>query len=284
MSRRLKLIFVGIAFLSLPVFVSAVSLGEKVDFFVDPTYDFSQREEISATLQKIESGIYFYIDDEWLKTLDYQEKQRVEQALASLGTEFYYKIYPTLTSNYGSEWKPGIDKDNRITILIHQMKEGAGGYFKSGDEYPRLQVPNSNQREMVYFNADYITDSLAKSFLAHEFTHLITFNQKDKIQGIEEEVWLNEARAEYAPTLVGYDSEYEGSNLERRVKQFLEEPSNSITEWQNTPSDYGVLNLFTQYLVEQYGVKILADSLQSKEVGISSLNSALEKNGFKEDF
>jgi len=235
-------------------------------------------------LQKIGPKAYFYVDDDWWKLLDYQKRQEVERALHSLGNEFYYKIYPTLTSHFGYEWKPGIDKDTRLTILIHPMIKEAGGYFNSGDEYPRVQVTNSNQREMVYLNTEHITDALAKSFLAHEFTHLITFNQKEKIQGVEEEVWFNEARAEYAPTLVGYDSEYEGSNLEKRVKIFFENPSDSITEWQNIPADYGSLNLFIQYLVEQYGIEILADSLKSENVGIKSLNGALEKKGLDADF
>jgi len=277
MSKKLKIIVIGTIFLILPVFVSAVSLGEKADFFVDPTYDLSQREEISATLQKIGPNLYFYIDDDWWRPLDYQKKQAVERALRNLGNEFYYKIYPTLTSTYGTEWKPGIDKDNRITVLIHPIVEEAGGYFNQGDEYPRLQNPKSNQREMIYLNSKYITSSLVKSFLAHEFTHLITFNQKEKKYGVEEEIWLNEARAEYAPTLLGYDDEYEGSNLQRRVKKFLEKPSDSITEWQNTSADYGGLNLFIQYLVEQYGIEILVDSLKSENVGIKSLNYALEK-------
>ncbi len=284
MIRGLKILFVGIVFLSLPVFVSAVSLGEKADFFVDSTYDLSEREEISAILQRISPKAYFYVDNNWWRSLGYQKKQEIERAIRNLGNEFYYKIYPTLTSTYGSEWKPGIDKDNRITVVIHPMIKTAGGYFNNGDEYPLAQNPKSNEREMIYLNADYITDSLAKSFLAHEFIHLITFNQKEKISGTYEETWLNEARAEYASTLVGYDSEYEGSNLEKRVKIFLEEPSDSITEWKNTSADYGSLNLFTQYLVEQYGIEILADSLKSKEAGIKSLNYALEKNDFDIDF
>jgi len=116
-------IFVGaVVFLLLPVFVSAVSLGQRTDFFVDPTYDLSQREEISATLQRIGPNLYFYIDDDWWKSLNYQEKQKIEQALYSLGNEFYSKIYFTLTSTFGSEWKPGTDEDSRITILIHPMK------------------------------------------------------------------------------------------------------------------------------------------------------------------
>ncbi len=284
MSKSFKLIFLGIVFLSLPVFVSADSLGEKVDFFVDPNFDSSQREEISAILQKRTPQLYFYIDNGWWETLKYQERREVNQALRDLDDEFSQKIYPTLTSTFGSEWKPGIDKDNRITVLIHPMIKEAGGYFNSGDEYPRLQNPESNEREMIYLNADYLTSALAKSFLSHEFTHLITFNQKEKKYDIEEEIWLNEARAEYAPTLLGYDDEYEGSNFQRRVESFLEEPSDSITEWQNASADYGSLNLFTQYLVEQHGIEILVDSLESENTGIKSLNEALEKNNTGVDF
>jgi len=284
MVRGFKIIFIELILLSLPSFVSAISLGQKADFFVDPDYDLSQREEISATLQKISQKLYFYVDDEWLDKLSSSKKQEVSRALQDLGHDFDHRIYPTLTSAFGQEWKPGIDKEAAITVLIHQMKKGATGYFNSGDEYSRFQSPKSNEKEMVYLNADYITDPLAKSFLAHEFVHLITFNQKEKIQGVTEEVWLNEARAEYAPTLVGYDSEYEGSNLERRVKTFLENPSDSLTEWQGQEADYGALNLFTQYLVEKYGIEILADSLQSEFTGIKSLNYALEKNGFEKDF
>ena len=100
---------------------------------------------------------------------------------------------------------------------------------------------------MIYLNSEYIRSSRAKSFLAHEFTHLIVFNQKEREYGIEEDIWLNELLAEYASTLVGYDDIYEGSNLEKRVNIFLEEPSDSIAEWQNEKTDYGVTNLFGQY-------------------------------------
>lgn len=284
MSRNLKLIFVGIIFLSLPVFVSADSLGQQRNFFVESSYDSSGRNEIVATLKTKTSKLDFYTDNSWWRSLDYQKKQEVEQALDFLGNEFYYKIYPILTSTFGSEWRPGIDNDYNITVLIHPMEKEARGYFRNTDEYPRAQAPSSNEREMIYLNADYITDSLAKSFLAHEFVHLITFNQKERTYGIEEETWLNEARAEYAPTLVGYDEEYKESYLQTRVRVFSSEPSDSITEWRNASEDYGALNLFTQYLVEKYGIKILTDSLKSEKTGIKSLNEALEKNGFEEDF
>ena len=67
---NLKILFVVSisALLSLPYFVSAVSLGEKTDFFVDSTYDLTQREEIFAILQTIGPNLYFYVDDGWWKT------------------------------------------------------------------------------------------------------------------------------------------------------------------------------------------------------------------------
>jgi len=279
-----KLFFLVLIFLFLPFFTQALTIGQKVKFFIDSSYDSLGREEVSATLKRIGLNSYFFVDDDWFEKLDFSQKGKVEEAIYSLDNEFSNKIYSVLTSNYGSEWKPGIDGEERIYILIHPMKKGAGGYFNNGDEYLRVENPKSNEKEIVYLNANYITFPNAKSLLSHEFTHLITFNQKDRLQKVSEETWLNETRAEYAPTLVGYDATFEGSNLERRTKIFLTYPSDSLCEWKNEEADYGVLNLFTQYLVEKYGAKILIDSLHSSKTGIVSLNEALNKNGFSEDF
>jgi len=270
-----------ILFLSLANIVSADNVGEKRSFYIESYYDASDREEITAVLVKTTPKIYFYVDKSWWNFAPHNE---VYQILSELGQDFDDKIYPILTSTFGPEWNPGIDKDSRITILIHPMKKEAGGYFSTKDEYSQIEVSNSNQREMIYLNSNYIDSLYNKSFLAHEFVHLITFNQKDNTYNISEEIWLNEARAEYASTLVGYDDEYEGSYLENRVKIFSEHPLNPLIEWQNKKEDYGILNLFTQYLVDHYGIEILVDSLQSSKTGIESINLALKKNGFDEDF
>jgi len=285
MSQKTKLLTITLLFLVLlPVIVKADYTGQRTNFFIDSSYDLEKREETSAILQKTSQRAYFYIDEKWWEGLNYDQKSKILSALDSLSTEFDSKIYSTLTSTFGLEAKPGIDRDERITILIHPMIEEAGGYFNSGDGYPKIQNPKSNEREIVYLNSQQIDKPYTKSLLAHEFVHLITFNQKEKIQGVSEETWLNEARAEYAPTLLGYDDIYESSNLQRRVKNFLERPHNSLTEWQNERYDYGAVNIFTQYLVDHYGLKILVDSLHSSKVGILSINEALSKNGYSEDF
>src|SRR3989344_1896383 len=103
---------------------------------------------------------------------------------------------------------------------------------------------------MVYLNADYITSPLVKGFLAHEFTHLISFNQKDKIRGVTEEIWLNEMRSELAPRILGYDDDFDNSNLKKRLRSFLQKTQDPLTEWKNESPDYGVINLFMQYLTD----------------------------------
>ena len=278
-----------ILFLSLLLFGGVFAFGanaqaETQSFFVDSSYDASGRREIDATLVRSDSRLYFYVEKSWWDNRSTREQNDLRIALFELGQEFQNNIYPILTSTFGIEPKPGIDKDERITILIHPMVSEAGGYFRLGDVYEGAISPTSNKREMVYLNSEYIGKIEAKSFLAHEFTHLITINQKDLLKRVNEETWLNEARAEYAPTLLGYDDVYQGSNLERRVRDFLTKPTDSLTEWLNTKEDYGVINMFVQYLVDHYGKDVLIDSLKSSQVGIASLDEALQRNGFKENF
>jgi len=277
-------LFSSILFLGIGFFVQAENLGENANFNIDPSYDISGRTQLTASLIKIAPKLYLYIDKTWWDSQDSLKQNEILNILDSLSLEFENKIYPTLTRTFGSEWNPGIDGDSRITVLLQPMIKEAGGYFNSGDEYPRAQYPNSNQREMIYLNVEHLNSPILKSLLAHEFTHLITFNQKERTYGVSEEIWLNEARSEYAPALLGYDDIYEGSNLQRRVRNFLDRPTDSLTEWQGKFYDYGVLNIFTRYLVDIYGVDILADSLKMKKTGIESLNAVLSKKSYIEDF
>ena len=282
-SRKILICFL-IVFIISPLFIKADSVGDTETFFVDSGYDRNDREEIETVLMLENSLAYFYIEEEWWDKLDSGRQEEIEDSLDKLSLSFKNEIHPSLTSNFRSEWKPGIKEKKKITVLFHWMKEGRAGYFREADEYPLLQSPSSNEREMVYLNADYLRDDLIDSYLAHGFSHLITFNQKVKENNVFEETWLDEARAEFSPALVGYDSNYSGSNLEKRVTLFLKNPSDSITEWKGKSTDYGALNLFTQYLVDRYGVEILVDSLQSDKIGISSIDFALEENGINKDF
>ncbi|MBI2642468.1 MAG: peptidoglycan-binding protein [Candidatus Wildermuthbacteria bacterium] len=267
-------------FLSIASVSEAASFGQVQKFLVDPAFDVSGREEFNAVLVNETSQLYIQVEQDWWNSLDAVSQSVLQNNLQLLAGEFERTIHPTLTSVFGLEWFPGVDGDPKITILVHRMKKGAAGYFREVDEHLKLEFPDSNEKEMLYLASDFINTSLAKAALAHEFTHLITYNQKERLLKIREEAWLDEMRAEYAPTLLGYNTIFEGSNLERRLKIFLQNPNNSLVEWQGEEQDYGVASLFVHYLVDQYGVGVLVDSLHLESVGIPSLDAALKQRGF----
>ncbi len=283
---RRKIIFIATAFFCLFAAFGALATNqnEVINFYIDKSFDSSERTQVSAVMVGNTKNLYFYIEENWWNLQLPDKKSEILANLNNLSKEFDSKIYPILTSVFGYEWKPGVDGDEKITILFHSMKEDSAGYFRTADEYIKLQLPNSNEREMLYLSLSFINSPQLKGFLSHEFLHLISFNQKERAFNIEEEIWLNEARADYSLNILGYDDQYEGSNLQRRVRAFLEKPTDSLTEWQGKKYDYGVVSLFTYYMADHYGINILTDSLKSKTVGVSSINEALQKNGIKETF
>jgi len=84
-------------------------------------------------------------------------------------------------------------------------------------------------------------------------------------------------------TLLGYN---EGSEtyIDSRIKSFLERPYTSLTDWNGSNYNYGVVNSFVHYLVDHYGIRILSNSLDSKKVGVESIEEVLENSGYKETF
>jgi hypothetical protein len=264
--------------------VQAASLGEQVNFYVDSSYDATGRDQVTATLRAMGNHIYFYVEDDYYDSLNSTYKNGLIEELEELADEFDTVIYPKERAVFGSEWSPGIDNDKRITVLITELTNSAGGYVNTSDSYPKSRVSTSNEREMIYLNALNILSPKNKALLAHEFQHLITFYQKTKLFGLEEEVWLNEARSEYAPTLCGYNDVYPNSYLANRVDTFLDSPSDPLTEWKNNVADYGVANLFLHYLVDHYGVEILTRMVLNDKVGIASINTALANLGHNETF
>src|SRR3972149_729985 len=126
-------------------------VGATLKFYVEPVYDLSGREELTAILIKTAPKIYFYADQNWWDLNSYSRQNEILSSLDSLGKEFNEKIYPTLTSVFGSEWNPGIDGEERISVLLQPMKEGVGGYVRTADEYLKIQIPESNEKELIYF-------------------------------------------------------------------------------------------------------------------------------------
>ncbi len=291
MSRAniLKSIIVIAVFIVFPGAVSADQYYDNGIFFTDAKYAADSRTSVSATLRSISGKAYFYVEDDyWRSMTDANKQADYIKTLDKLGAEFDNNIYPNLTEFYGKPWEPGIDNDLRITFLLSPLKDSFGGYFSSKDEYPAKDMPTSNEREMVYINASDINNkdfNILKTFVAHEFTHLIIFHKKEKTRNVSEDVWFHESRAEYSSTILGYSNPYTGSVLENRVNNFVENFSDPLGEWKNQTADYGIVAILTQYLKDNYATgMILVDTLKNDKSGIDSINEVLRVNGSSEKF
>ena len=257
MGRRIVVALILISLMALPLKAFAASQV----FYIDSSYDISGRALVGVVLKTASSKAHFYVEESYLNSLTTREVGLFDGALQNLSSEFNETIYPRMTSVYGSA---GLEK---VTVLATPMKEGYRGYFRE-------------ENEMIYLNARDITSSLAPAFLAHEFQHLINFNLK----GGMEERWLNEALSEYAPTLCGYNDEYQGSYLSERVRDFIQSPYDPLGEWKESPADYASVNLFIHYLVGRFGEDLITKIITNNKVGIASIEQAVADLGYSLSF
>jgi len=130
-----------------PFFAHADTYGDNRAFNVDKSYDNAGRAKLNATLLYTGAKLYIYVDDLWWSSLNSNAKTSYNSAFQSLDTEFAKTIYPKLTTIYGSDINPQVNRDGKITILVHPMVKDAGGYINTGDGYPKQIVTSSNERE-----------------------------------------------------------------------------------------------------------------------------------------
>jgi len=279
-------IFGAVVLAGISFWYASFAYAETLKFRVDGSFDWDGRGEVNATLRHEGINGKFYVADDYWNSLGFRERDILSADVEELSNQFDTVIYPGLVSVFGSENKPGVDGNSKITVLMTKMIDGAGGYFREQDGFLKSLYADSNEREMVYLNAAYSYSERMRSFLAHEFQHLITFNQKTIKHNVQEEVWLNELRSEIAPTLVGYDGAfvYTNSNLEARTKSFMKNFSDAILNWEAEEKDYASINLFGQYVLDHYGRSVIASMTENNLVGIESFNAALRVFGFSEEF
>jgi len=258
--------------------VSAYTLNQQDNFFVNSKFDKYSRKSLDATLVYIGNRAYYYVDNSYWNKLDGTNQSALKTNIVSLADTFDNDFYTKSTSFWGSEPNPGVDNDPKLTILLEELIDNNGGYFDTANGYTKEQITDSNGREMIALNVGVLSTDvfLSKMFFIHEFQHLISFNQKEKAYGISEDVWLNELRSEYAISQVGMNVPYLNSSLNRRTYMFSTNPPDSLTEWPNKNLDYAVVALFGEYLAEQFGESILADTLKGPLTGISSINKYLQ--------
>jgi immune inhibitor A len=192
---------------------------------------------------------------------------------------FDEKTYPTDRSFFGSEWRPGVDRDVHVSILhATGLGKGVAGYFSASDEVTTAVNKYSNQREMFYIDPSSMKPNTQfyDGTLAHEFQHMIHWNEDRN-----ETTWLNEGCSELASFVNGFDPG--GSDY-----FFVERPDTQLDNWDEDMDEntyhYGASYLLMEYSYEQFGKDFIRKLVSEPLNGIEGYNAALKDSGFKRSF
>jgi len=227
--------------------------GDSKSFYVQniETSDFSS---ISATL--LYSGDHANV---WVNNNDITEDEA-----ALLGKEFDNKIYRSDVDNFGMP--SDVDQNGKVNILCYDIQDGfsgsggyVAGYFSPRDLY---HYSYSNESEIFYIDTYPLMGmsatkdvSQAYSTLAHEFQHMINFNQKVFVQGLTDtDTWMDEGLSMAAEQI------YTGAPLNDRIDYYNEDADitkgHSLLYWDyegDTLANYSLSYLFMEYLKAQCG-------------------------------
>ncbi len=170
-------------------------------------------------------------------------------ALKNAADQFEATIYDADRAAFGQQWSLGPNHDAHLTLLNTTGLGPIGGYFSSGDEYPSVINPFSNQRQMLYLNLSggAVPGSLAyQATLAHEFQHMIHWWARPG-----DPSWVNEGMSMMAQRINNLSTQ----GIERA---WLNAPQTPLVNgWSDNAAAnqarYGVSYAFMEYLYERYG-------------------------------
>ncbi len=205
-------------------------------------------------------------------------------------------IYQETRVRFGSEWKTnppgGRDGDERVVLVFLSSTtiggRGLFGFFRPADQLSKEEASTSNEGEILYINAE---RSMADAYdalvtIAHEFSHLILYNQKVVQNGTfpegarQESTVLDEGLAVLNEELCGFGlTGEEGGNffLIRSLEAALVNGLGSgFFEFSGRLSDYGSGYLFWRYLHDRFGMVEVSRMVENPNTGKENIQDVLD--------
>ena len=239
-----------------------VKLGQVERFYIH-----IPETSVNATCVNIGVNCYIYIDTTVQDLLTENDAKNITET-------FDQKIYTGVQEWIGSEFKPGIDRDNKITILMHDVgmnKSGHdyGGYFSPTDLKPTY--PTSNKRDIIYMDIYQFKERARHTFyssLAHEFAHLVSWYQNG---GTNDQRWLEEGLASFTEWGIY------GTVHTLFVDNYLSNPRLSLTTANTSDVYYGAAFMYLLYLYENHGSKSIIRRISAEDkLGLEGIGTSLK--------
>jgi hypothetical protein len=280
---------------------------------------------ITATLRAV--GQYCYI---WVDNARYSAGSAVDndnlitsaqaQALrnkfdGNLANSYNDGIFKNVTNIFGYEYGGGSssadggrDTDQHIAVLVYDVDYdfvstqtgGVLGYFWGKDYYSQADLTSmgstlkTNYCEMFYVDTHF-TDKYPNviiSTLAHEFQHMINFNQKYLVQSVSSvPTWYNEMCSMVAEDLVmaniGLDPVAYGS-IDRLNSFAYHYAESGVSDWlsgNDVLKSYASAFAFGAFLERNYGgATLFKNILANNTAGEASITAALATGGYTDTF
>jgi hypothetical protein len=257
----------------------AFSLFTRANEFQDP----AAYATIVGELRAVGRHCQVYVDR------DHPDPAALQPTVDDVVRTFDEEVFPRACRDFGRALD--VDRDGRFTILftgwLGRLVNGRvaiGGFVRGSDFYRDLAGPYGNRCDMMYLNTDLRPGPLARSLLAHEYTHAVVFSEHvfggylPELPRQDEEGWLNEALAHLAEDLHGYS----WANLDYRVSAFLSDPG----RYQLVVPDYyaaglfrshgnrGATYLFLRWCADRYGADFAGRLIQTSLTGTANVEVA----------
>lgn len=234
-------------------------VGDSKDFWV-LNQDTSEMFLKNAVVRKVTPHAYFWVQSGRIPNM---------RDLNSLAETFENEIYPTTRRYFGNEWDPGVDNDPHVFILYTDgLGEEIAGMFSNEDSLMKTINSYSNEHEMFYLSGgERLSDPYTYGVLAHEFNHMILWNQD-----ANEDTWMAEGLADLASVLNGYDA---GGFDEI----FAAQPDLQLNTWPEDSAEqdahYGSSFLFLEYLYSRFGEDFIKRLMTAPQNGFEGIDTAL---------
>lgn len=262
----------------------------------------------------------------WVDNECWRQKVITEDDIQTLSEAFLPSsgegIYHHVTKLLGEEWgvlpsviSRYISPQGTISILLCDIDEdkktevGSGatiGVFEPEDCLSKLYSSQSDEKLLLTLDSYFFKykRKLSLLTLAHEFSHLTTFFQKEvcHFSGKRKmSTWLNEMIALCVEDVVGEILEIEGPRgycgtglpqspiSKGRFPFFVTYPGNTLTPSYFYSEKMGLYNYataaaFGSYLIRNYGhEKLLKNILNNSDDGLAAVVNGLHKSGFSVD-
>jgi len=215
--------------------------------------------KIDATCLYISKHGIFYVDN--------RDISKIHSRIVQYG-DVFDRIYQINREKFGQE--NDVDCNGKIIIVISQeITNGTLGYFNAGDKYSSSDYKFSNQGDIIYITSDLYDTDIVFGAIAHEFQHMIYFDEHYNRGTTALLTWLNEALSQAAEYYNGFLTSHTLWMQHFLARGWMQL---SLTHW--TQENYGYGALFIRYIIDQFGDSVIKKMCATDKVGIMAVEQA----------